>query len=193
MKQRVKEPVVYFRRGTPIFPSQCNDYLSTFILNKIAPTSRTETSPPETNLATPRGQWGQDPAWALKSSQRPPAPHHPPWWPSSWKHLQQFQGKLPNTFRMTKSHAFQHGNYSAKGKGVGGTLLGAEACTNPSACFTSLVLSSSGSPAAGVSLTNRKHHPWLIWKNQSVMSFHLLEMILDEEIRMDRVSLKIGF
>jgi len=54
----------------------------------------------------------------------------------------------------------------------------------------SLVLLLSGSLAARVSLINRKHHPWLIWKRQPVMSFHSLGMILDEEISVDRVSFK---
>lgn len=50
--------------------------------------------------------------------------------------------------------------------------------------------SSSGSLAAGVSLISRKNCPWLIWKSQPVMNFHLLEMILDEEISVARMSLK---
>lgn len=61
-----------------------------------------------------------------------------------------------------------------QGEGVGGMLLGPEACTNWTECFIGLILSSSGSLAAGVSLINRKHRPQLIWKSQSVMSFHLL-------------------
>lgn len=122
VRQRVKEPVVCLGRGTPTFPSECNDYLS-ILFNETASTSRTETNPwGSVWLRKGRGlhplqQQGQNLAEALKSFQRPPAPHHPPWRPSSWKHPQQFQGKLPNTFRMTKSHAFQHSNYSAQGKG----------------------------------------------------------------------------
>lgn len=60
-----------------------------------------------------------------------------------------------------------------QGEGIGETLLGAEACTNWTECFKGLILSSSGSLAAGLSLINRKHHAQLIWKSQSVMSFHL--------------------